>query len=263
MAANQVGKTWAGGSEAAMHATGRYPSDWTGRVFNKPTVAWVGSPTALTLRDNPQRVMLGRLNQYGTGTIPKDALGELIPARNVADLMDTIMVKHGGGGDVQQGQSAIGLKSYEQGREKWQGETLDWLWYDEEPDLELYTEGLTRTNVTQGPVWVTFTPLLGMSDTVRRFKTDNDKHLRHVTEMTLDDAEHYSPEARAAIVASYPVHERDARTRGIPILGSGRIFPINEEAITYDRSSFPEWLPLSLAPHRRHGLRVGPPLRRG
>ena len=243
MAANQVGKTWAGGSEAAMHATGRYPDDWSGRVFNKPTVAWVGSPTALTLRDNPQRVLLGRLNHYGTGTIPKDAIGELIPARSVADLMDTIMVRYGGGGDVQAGHSSIGLKSYEQGREKWQGETLDWLWYDEEPELELYTEGLTRTNVTQGPVWVTFTPLLGMSDTVRRFKTDNDKDLRHITEMTIEDAEHFTPEARKSIIASYPLHERDARTRGIPILGSGRIFPVDEAAITYDRSSFPNGFP--------------------
>ena len=43
--------------------------------------------------------------------------------------------------------SMIGVKSYEKGREKWQGETLDWVWFDEEPPIEIYLEGLTRTNV--------------------------------------------------------------------------------------------------------------------
>ena len=47
---------------------------------------------------------------------------------------------------------------------------------------------------------------------------------RHVTFMTIDDAEHYSPERRAEIIASYPAHEREARAKGIPVLGSGRVF---------------------------------------
>ncbi|TGT23208.1 terminase, partial [Mesorhizobium sp. M4B.F.Ca.ET.172.01.1.1] len=45
----------------------------------------------------------------------------------------------------------------------------------------------------------------------------------HVTFMTIDDAGHYSPEQRAEIIAAYPEHEREARARGIPVLGSGRI----------------------------------------
>ena len=169
MAANQVGKTWCAGSESAMHATGRYPDSWTGKTFDRPTAAWVGSPTGETLRDSPQRILLGRVGRHGTGTIPKDALSEVVPGRGVADLADTIIVTWGGGGDVQAQTSTIGLKSYVQGREKWQGETLDWLWFDEEPPADIYTEGLTRTNVTGGPVFLTFTPLLGMSEVVRRF----------------------------------------------------------------------------------------------
>lgn len=54
---------------------------------------------------------------------------------------------------------------------------------------------------------------------------------RHVTMMTIHDADHYTAEQRAAIIASYPPHERDARTKGIPLLGSGRVFPIAEECI--------------------------------
>lgn len=55
---------------------------------------------------------------------------------------------------------------------------------------------------------------------------------RHVTTMTIDDVDHYTAEERRQIVASYPAHEREARAKGIPTLGSGRIFPVEESAIT-------------------------------
>lgn len=66
---------------------------------------------------------------------------------------------------------------------------------------------------------------------------------RHVTFMTIDDAEHYSPERRAEIVAAYPAHEREARARGIPVLGSGRIFPIEEERIVVAPFAIPKHWP--------------------
>src|SRR5262252_3018008 len=99
--------------------------------------------------------------------------------------------------------SVIGLKSYKRGRESFQGETLDYLWFDEEPPADIFTEGLTRTNVTQGPVWVTFTPLLGMSETVRRFLLEPSPD-RSVTTMTIDDVGHFSAQEKAKIIASYP-----------------------------------------------------------
>lgn len=55
---------------------------------------------------------------------------------------------------------------------------------------------------------------------------------RSVTVMTIDDAEHYTPEQRKAIIDSYPPHEREARTKGIPSMGSGRVFAVTEESIT-------------------------------
>lgn len=58
--------------------------------------------------------------------------------------------------------------------------------------------------------------------------------------MTIDDAEHYTPEQRASIIASYPAHERKARAQGIPILGSGRVFPIDEDEIKCPSFSVPE-----------------------
>lgn len=66
---------------------------------------------------------------------------------------------------------------------------------------------------------------------------------RALITMTIHDAEHYTPEERAKIIASYPAHERDARANGVPTLGSGRIFPIEEAAIKCDPFQIPIYWP--------------------
>lgn len=240
MAGNQLGKTWAGAFEAAMHATGRYPEWWRGRRFEKPVIAWAAGVTSVSTRDTVQRLLLGRPGQHGTGTIPKVCIKDVQSARGTPDLADHIVVKHVSGGD-----SYIYLKSYEQGREKWQGETVDLVWFDEEPPEAIYTEGLTRTNATGGFVWMTFTPLKGMSDVVGRFLMQPDNADISVTSMTIDDVAHYSAEDKARIIASYPPHEREARAKGIPTMGSGRVFPIEESAISVAPFAVPDdWLQL-------------------
>ncbi|SDP08776.1 terminase large (ATPase) subunit and inactivated derivatives [Phyllobacterium sp. OV277] len=131
------------------------------------------------------------------------------------------------------------------GREKWQGPTVDGVWFDEEPPEDIYSEGLTRTNNGQRGQFAqtTFTPLLGMSTVVSRFvmpgSDDLGDEARHVTSMTIDDADHYTPEQRAKIIASYPAHEREARSKGIPTLGSGLIFPVLEEDIVVESFKIP------------------------
>jgi phage terminase large subunit-like protein len=239
MAGNQLGKTWSAGFETSMHLTGRYPDWWQGRTFDKAVAGWAAGVTSEVTRDSVQRVLAGRINAIGTGAIPRDAIKEFSKKRGVADAIDTMVIRWGGGGDVQAGESLLGYKSYDQGREKFQAETLDFVWLDEEPDLDIYTESLTRTNATGGSVYMTFTPLKGMSDVVKRFRIDKMPGTS-VTTMTIEDAEHYTPEERAAIIASYPAHERDARTKGIPTLGSGRIFPIAEELIKVDAFEIPK-----------------------
>jgi phage terminase large subunit-like protein len=174
MAGNQLGKTVAGGAEWAMHATGRYPDWWTGATFSKPPILWAGSVTGEATRDNPQRILVGpppKEEEWGTGFIPKDALVDWNRAMGVPNLLDNVQVRWGGGGDVQAGVSVVSFKAYEKGREKWQGPTVDGVWFDEEPPLEIYTEGLTRTNNGQRGQFaiMTFTPLLGMSDVVHMF----------------------------------------------------------------------------------------------
>lgn len=242
MAGNQLGKTVSAAAEVAMHATCRYPDWWQGRVFDTPVNAWVSGVTGESTRDNPQRWLYGVLGEKGTGMVPRDAIKDVSPRRGLADALDTMIVAHGGGGDIQAGRSQIGFKSYDQGREKWQGPTKQLIWFDEEPPSDIYTEGLTRTNVGLCPVMVTFTPLLGMSDVVKRFLMDKIPSTS-VTQMTIDDAEHYSVEERAAIIASYPAHEREARAKGIPTMGSGRVFPIEEEFVKCDAFEIPPHWP--------------------
>jgi len=174
MAGNQLGKTIAGGAEWAMHATGRYPDWWDGAEFKKAPLLWAGSVTGESTRDNPQRILVGpppTESLWGTGFLPKDSIKGRDRAMGVPNLLDNVQVRHGGGGDVQAGTSIIAFKAYEKGREKWQGPTVDGVWYDEEPGMDIYTEGLTRTNNGQRGQFsiITFTPLLGMSDVVMLF----------------------------------------------------------------------------------------------
>lgn len=238
MAGNQLGKTVAGSFEAAMHLTGQYPDWWTGPTFPHPTSAWAASLTSQGTRDTVQRLLLGKPGEWGTGAIPRDCIIDVKrSSHGVADSVETVTVRH-----VTGGVSRITLKTYDQGRERWQGETLDFVWFDEEPPEAIYFEGLTRTNATDGIVWLTFTPLLGMSDVVRRFLIEKAPGT-HVTTMTIEDAEHYTPEQRAAIIASYPPHEREARARGIPTMGSGLIFPVPEDLITIDPFPIPKHWP--------------------
>jgi hypothetical protein len=66
---------------------------------------------------------------------------------------------------------------------------------------------------------------------------------RSVTTMTLDDVDHYSADEKAKIAASYAAHEREARTKGVPTLGSGRIFPVADEMLAIEQREFPNHWP--------------------
>lgn len=172
MAGNQLGKTYCGSADVAFHLTGLYPDWWEGRRWDRPTRWWAASKTGEVTRDGVQRYLVGEPKDetsWGTGMIPKDRLLTTKRRMGVADALDSITVKHVSGGT-----STLGFKSYDQGRQKWQGETLDGVWFDEEPPMDIYMEGLTRTNATKGVTRITFTPLLGMSDVVSMFLNEDE-----------------------------------------------------------------------------------------
>lgn len=175
MAGNQVGKTYCGAAEVAMHLTGLYPDWWQGRRWDRPTRWWAASVTAEVTRDAGQRLLLGDPvdgSALGTGLIPGDMIGETRSKTGIPNALASASVKH-----VSGEWSSLVFKSYDQRREKFQGDTLDGIWLDEEPPLDIYTECLTRTNATGGMVFMTFTPLMGMSKTVKRFTgSDVERH---------------------------------------------------------------------------------------
>lgn len=225
-AGNQLGKTLAAAAETAIHATGKYPAWWEGKKFLTAPVIWAGGVTGEVTRDTIQRLLIGDANT--NGFISKEDIIETTPSRGVSNLVDTIFVRHASGGKTR-----IRLKYYEQGREKWQGDTVHVVWLDEEPPMDIYTEALTRTNATRGIVYLTFTPLKGVSDVVRRFLYESSPD-RSDTNMTIDDALHIPKEERQRIIDSYPAHEREARIYGTPVQGSGLIFPIAHDIIACD-----------------------------
>jgi len=245
MAGNQLGKSFTGAFEVAVHLTGRYPGtkaypkdgkyngEWKGRRFNEPVVFWAGGETNETITKTTQRLLAGRIeseDEPGKGMIPREDVISWKKSPFGPNLIDHILVKHHNADGVTDGISTLFFKPYSQGRAKWQGDTVHGVLFDEEPPYDIYSEGLTRTNKYGQFSMLTFTPLMGMSQVVEKFVL-NPSENQCVVNMTIEEAEHYTPEERKKIIASYPEHEREARAKGIPTVGSGRIFQIPEEMI--------------------------------
>lgn len=241
LAANQSGKTFGVGSEFAMHVTGRYPDWWIGKRFDRPIHAWACGVTNETTRANPQHILIGppaSRDDWGTGRIPKadlDIQGASM-SRACSNFIDEIRVKTLSGG-----YSTVGFKSYAMGREKFQGPTLDLVWPDEEPPPDIYTEMLARTNLgtnarsdQSGILMLSCTPLLGMSDVIEMYFPEPTSPSKHLTQMDIWDVEDilYTRSQIEQIIASYPIHERDARAHGIPMMGQGRVFQVDPKLIT-------------------------------
>lgn len=242
-AGNQQGKTYSAGAEMAMHLTGEYPSWWAGKRFTEPILAWAAGQNGPATRDNVQNRLLGKTGQFGTGIIPKRCLVLEMSGRDktTTGLFDFVYVRHKSGG-----LSLLRQRTYEQKREAWQGPKVDVVWFDEEPPLGLYEEGLARTIASKGITMMTFTPLLGYTDVVNMYMRDPepDKSGRHWTRMTLDDAEHMSEEEKQAEIARWPKHQRQARIEGMPLMGVGQVFSFGAEDISCTPFEIPDWWPV-------------------
>lgn len=164
MAGNRVGKTDAGVYETTLHLTGMYPDWWTGKRFTRPVKAWAASDTNKTVRSNLQEKFYGPLRAPGTGMIPGDQIVHRTTKQGIAEALDVIYVQHASGGT-----SSLQLKSYQEGRESFQGDAIHFILLDEEPSQAIYAEALLRTMTTDGQIALTMTPLLGLSEVVLSF----------------------------------------------------------------------------------------------
>jgi phage terminase large subunit-like protein len=241
LAANRVGKTESVGCyELTLHLTGNYPDWWVGRRFDHPIKAWAAGDTGKTARDILQQKLLGNTGNYGTGLIPHDNLIDTKAKSGIADAVEIILVKHISGGT-----STLNLKSYDQRREAFQGSEQDVILLDEEPPLDIYTECLLRTMTNNGMLMLTFTPLMGISEVVLAFLPNgqlaeqNDGN-KFVVMATWDDVPHLSDAVKAELLESIPPFQRDARSKGVPQLGAGAIYPVPESDIVVDDFPIPE-----------------------
>lgn len=239
--------TLCAGGETAMHVTGLYPKDWNGRRFVNPVSCWVSGPTSQMTRDNPQKMLMGEPEAWGTGMIPGRLILDIKKAiHGVSDAIESVLVRHVPTG----GTSRILFKTYDQGRIRWQGSTIDFIWMDEEPPEDIYSEGMVRVQVKKGFIMMTFTPLLGMSAVVERFLKEKPQG-SIVVKMGIADAEHYTPEERQRRIMKYPEHEREARANGEPVMGSGRVFPVDHNTLLCQPIQIPAYWP------RIAGLDIG------
>jgi phage terminase large subunit-like protein len=148
------------------HLTGWYPPWWVGRRFNRPIVAWAAGEDTKAVRESLQETLFGPIERIGTGLIPGGHIVSKSTRSGVPGAIDFASIKHATGHS-----SRNVLKTYDQGRESFQASKVDVVMFDEEPPMDIYTEGLTRTMSTvpgekSGLLFCTFTPLKGLSAVV-------------------------------------------------------------------------------------------------
>ena len=147
---NRSGKTECGAVETVWLARGIHPFR-----ENKPITCWVVSLSKQVQRDVAQNKILHYLR--------KDYIEQIVMCsgrQGSADygIIDFILVKN-----IFGSLSKIGFKSCDQGREKFQGSSLDFVWFDEEPPYDIYQECRMRVMDRQGFIFGTMTPLKGLT----------------------------------------------------------------------------------------------------
>jgi phage terminase large subunit-like protein len=255
MAANRVGKTVSGALESSYHATGEYPEWWTGRRFDSPTRGWAMGSTARSTRDTVQKELLGPIGAWGTGMLPAEKIGEKWALSGVPQGIDMIRVKH-----ISGGWSTIGFKNYEQPIEAFYGTDLHWVWPDEIVPINIYNECLVRTMTTGGIIYVTFTPLKGLTPLVVKFcetadylagakrilgipepEKDADevelidsKSYKAIVQAGWDDAPWLDEDEKNKILDASEPHLRETRRSGVPSMGSGNVYPLTLDSMMVD-----------------------------
>ena len=148
---NRSGKTECGAVECVYMARGIHPY----RENRKDVCGWVVSLSQQVQRDVAQKKILHYLR--------RDWIEDIVMLSGRKDapehgIIDFIRVKNALGGT-----SVIGFKSCDQGREKFQGASLDFVWFDEEPPEDIYFECRMRVLDRKGDLFGTMTPLKGLT----------------------------------------------------------------------------------------------------
>ena len=243
VATHNCGKTIAGCMEMAFHLTGNYPEWFKGHRIEprtnvtsgeKEISCWVIGTDTKTVRDSLQAKLVGTVaKEFTDGCIHADLIDResVIMARGVTGLVDTIYIRHKSGCKAK-----LQFRSYEQGRGNLQSATVDACYCDEEPPSDIMGEIRARLGATGGFLYMAFTPLSGMTPLVQEFWA-HDNPDKFLVCLSAYEALHYSPEKLRKLESKYAglsESERQARMNGIPTMGSGVVFPVDDKDIWFD-----------------------------
>ena len=211
---NRTGKSVCGAMEAIWYATGLHP-------FVKIEHAcdgWVVSLTRQVQRDVAQAKILQYLPPEWIVKTVMVSGSSFAPAHGVIDF---ILVRN-----VFGTVSKIGFRNCEQGRERFQGVSLDYVWFDEEPPEDIYDECLLRLLDRGGIHWVTMTPLKGRSWVYERvyLRQERLKDLQCFW-MSWDDNPYLTQEEKNFLIANLPPDVLESRQHGHFVAAEGLVFP--------------------------------------
>ena len=147
---NRSGKTECGAVECVYMARGVHPY----RKNRRDVFGWVVSLSQQVQRDVAQKKILHYLAPEWIEDVTMLSGKKGSPS----GIIDQIRVRNVFGGI-----SVIGFKSCDQGREKFQGASLDFVWFDEEPPRDVYEECRMRVLDRAGDIFGTMTPLKGLT----------------------------------------------------------------------------------------------------
>lgn len=148
---NRSGKTECGAVECIYLARGNHPF----RQIDGTRDGWVVSLSQQVQRDVAQKKLLSYLKKEWIKDIVMREGRKDHPEGGVIDYID---IENCSGGV-----SRIGFKSCDQGREKFQGASLDFVWFDEEPPKDIFEECRMRILDRKGQIFATMTPLKGLN----------------------------------------------------------------------------------------------------
>ena len=139
------------------------------------------------------------------------------------------------------GWSTLVFLAYEQKKKAFMAEGVHVIHLDEEPTMDIYSSCVVRGVAVEGAiVYITCTPESGMTPLMMKFREDREEDQALITS-TWDDCPHLTPEKRRIILSNIPAHERNMRSKGIPMIGEGLVYPIPDEMIACDMFEIPDY----------------------
>lgn len=211
---NRSGKTECGAVECVWTALGIHPF----RRNRQDVSGWVVSLTQQVQRDVAQAKILKYLPKR---CVVKVVMREGSHASPEYGIIDYIVVRNAFGG-----LSRIGFRSCDQGREKFQGMSLDFVWFDEEPPKEIYDECRMRVFDRKGDIFATMTPLKGLTWVYDEIELNvNDDPEVWCEYMEWRDNPYLDPQEVAQMEKVIPKSEQQSRRYGRFSSGAGLVYP--------------------------------------